>query len=191
LVRNEFKKPIAERKQTLDIHDFEGSDLMIYGDSERLYQALNNVITNAIKYTPDKGTITLDGRMLPGFIEVTVSDTGIGISPDDQTLIFDKFGQLGRTDLHSSGKTKFKGGGPGLGLSITRGIIEAHGGTIWVESAGYDEVKLPGSTFHILLPTRTEPNNPVMLKFFGNSDPQKTETETSGKENSPTDNPSA
>lgn len=191
LVRNEFKKPIAERKQTLDIHDFEGSDLMIYGDSERLYQALNNVITNAIKYTPDKGTITLDGRLLPGFIEVTVSDTGIGISPDDQTLIFDKFGQLGRTDLHSSGKTKFKGGGPGLGLSITRGIIEAHGGTIWVESAGYDEVKLPGSTFHILLPTRTEPNNPVMLKFFGNSDPQKTETETSGKENSPTDNPSA
>ncbi|MEN9562743.1 MAG: hypothetical protein RIR73_987 [Chloroflexota bacterium] len=191
LVRNEFKKPIAERKQTLDIHDFEGSDLMIYGDSERLYQALNNVITNAIKYTPDHGTITLDGRLLPGFIEVTISDTGIGISPEDQTRIFDKFGQLGRTDLHSSGKTKFKGGGPGLGLSITRGIIEAHGGTIWVESTGYDEVKLPGSTFHILLPTRTEPNNPVMIKFFGTSDPQKTETETSGKENSPTDNPSA
>jgi signal transduction histidine kinase len=191
LVRNEFKKPIAERKQTLNVHDFEGSDMMIYGDSERLYQALNNVITNAIKYTPDHGTVTINGRLLPGFIEVTVSDTGIGISPEDQTLIFDKFGQLGRTDLHSSGKTKFKGGGPGLGLSITRGIIEAHGGTIWVESAGYDEEKFPGSTFHILLPTRTEPSNPVMIKFFGTSDPQIKETETSGKENSPTDNPSA
>jgi signal transduction histidine kinase len=191
LIRNEFKKPIAERKQILNVHDFEGSDLMIYGDSERLYQALSNVVMNAIKYTPDHGIITIDGRLLPGFIEVTIKDTGIGISPEDQTLIFDKFGQLGKTDLHSSGKTKFKGGGPGLGLSITRGIIEAHGGTIWVESTGYDEVKLPGSTFHILLPTRTEPNNPVMLKFFGNIDSQKSETETSGKENTPTnDTPS-
>ena len=191
LMRNEFKKPIADRRQNLVINEFEGSDMMIYGDSERLYQALNNVVTNAIKYTPDKGTITIDGRMLPGFIEVTVSDTGIGISPENQTLIFDKFGQLVRTDLHSSGKTKFKGGGPGLGLSITRGIIEAHSGTIWVESAGYDEVKLPGSTFHILLPTRTEPSNPVMIKFFGNNDKQKLETETSGKENTPTNDPSA
>ena len=69
---------------------------------------------------------------------------------------------------------------------VTRGIIEAHGGTIWVESEGYDEVKLSGSTFHILLPTRTEANNPVMLKFFGNPEQQKTETETSGKENTPT-----
>jgi len=191
LVRNEFKKPIAERKQTLNVYDFDGSDLMIYGDSERLYQALQNVVSNAIKYTPDKGIITIDGRLLPGFIEITVKDTGIGISPENQSLIFDKFGQLGRTDLHSSGKTKFKGGGPGLGLSITRGIIEAHGGTIWVESTGYDEVQLPGSIFHILLPTRTEPNNPVMLKFFGDNETKKTETESSGKETPPTDNPSA
>lgn len=191
LIRNEFKKPIAERKQTLNVIDFEGSEMMIYGDSERLYQALHNVITNAIKYTPDKGTITIDGRLLPGFVEITIKDTGIGISPEEQTLIFDKFGQLGRADLHSSGKIKFKGGGPGLGLSITRGIIETHGGTIWVESAGYDEVKLPGSIFHILLPIRTEPTNPVMLKFFGNNEPQQTETETSGKENTPTnDSPS-
>ena len=191
LVRNEFKKPIAERRQTLNVYDFNGSELMIYGDSERLYQALQNVVSNAIKYTPDKGIITIDGRLLPGFIEITVKDTGIGISPEDQSLIFDKFGQLGRTDLHSSGKTKFKGGGPGLGLSITRGIIEAHGGTIWVESTGYDEVKLPGSIFHVLLPTRTEPSNPVMLKFFGNNETKKTETESSGKENPSTDNPSA
>jgi len=191
LIRNEFKKTIAERRQTLSVHDFEGSDLMIYGDSERLYQALSNVVMNAVKYTPDKGSITINGRLLPGFIEVTVKDTGIGISPEDQALIFDKFGQLGRTDLHSSGKTKFKGGGPGLGLSITRGIIEAHGGTIWVESGGYDEVKLPGSTFHILLPTRTEPTNPVMVKFFGNIETQKSETETSGKENPPTNDPSS
>ncbi|NJN80491.1 MAG: hypothetical protein HC797_08465, partial [Anaerolineales bacterium] len=142
--------------------------MMIYGDAERLQQALDNVLANAIKFTPDNGNITIDGRLLPGFVEITFTDTGIGISTENQGLIFDKFGQLGRTDLHSSGKTKFKGGGPGLGLSISKGIIEAHGGTIWVESEGYDEVKLPGSTFHILLPTRTEPTDPIMTKFFGN-----------------------
>jgi len=190
LASNEFKKAITERKQTLVIEEFEGSDLMIYGDSERLYQALSNVVANAIKYTPDNGQITVGGRLLPGFIEITVKDTGIGISTEDQAFIFDKFGQLGKEDLHSSGKVKFKGGGPGLGLSITRGIIEAHGGTIWVESAGHDEVKLPGSTFHILLPTRTEPTNPVLVKFFGSLE-QQIETELRGKENPPTDNPSA
>jgi len=193
LIQNEFKRTLEERKQTLEIVPFEGNDLMIYGDVERLYQAVNNVVANAIKYTPDNGTITINGRLLPGFVEVTVKDTGIGISPENQSLIFDKFGQLGRADLHSSGKTKFKGGGPGLGLSITRGILEAHGGTIWVESEGYDEAKLPGSTFHILLPTRTEPTDPVMTKFFGQFEQpaEPKETEPSGKENPPTHHPAA
>ncbi len=193
LLSNELKKAVASRKQTLVINQFEGSDLMIYGDSERLYQALNNVAANAIKYTPDGGTITINGRLLPGFIEITVTDTGIGISLKHQATIFEKFGQLGRTDLHSSGKTKFKGGGAGLGLPITRGIIEAHGGTIWVESEGYDEVKLKGSTFHILFPTRTEATDPLITKFFGHFEQQKQklETENSGKENPPTNNPSA
>lgn len=169
LLQHEFRKAIEERKQTLTVKEFEGSNLMIYGDSGRLHQAFYNILANAVKFTPDNGAITIDGRLLPGFVEITFTDTGIGISPENQGLIFDKFGQLGRTDLHSSGKTKFKGGGPGLGLSISKGIIEAHGGAIWVESEGYDEVKLPGSTFHVLLPTRTEPSDPVMLKFFGDN----------------------
>ncbi|MBL8051207.1 MAG: HAMP domain-containing histidine kinase [Anaerolineales bacterium] len=174
LLENEFRKTTTDRKQTLILKEFEGNNLMIYGDSGRLHQALYNILANAIKFTPDNGTITIDGRLLPGFVEITFTDTGIGISTENQGLIFDKFGQLGRTDLHSSGKTKFKGGGPGLGLSISKGIIEAHGGTIWVESEGYDEVKLPGSTFHVLLPTRTEPTDPIMLKFFGNNDTSTT-----------------
>jgi signal transduction histidine kinase len=193
LLENDLKKPVASRNQTLIINQFEGSDFMIYGDAERLYQALNNVAANAVKYTPDGGTITINGRLLPGFIEVTVTDTGIGISAENQSAIFQKFSQLGKTELHSSGKTKFKGDGPGLGLPITRGIIEAHGGTIWVESEGYDEVKLRGSTFHILFPTRTEATDPLITKFFGQFEQtkQKLEMDNSGKENPPINNPSA
>lgn len=158
---------MRERRLNLEIKKFPGSQEWLYADPERLYQAFQNVLTNAIKYTPDGGSIVVNGRSLPGFVEVTISDSGIGISPEDQATIFEKFGQLGRADLHSSSKVKFKGGGPGLGLSITRGIIEAHGGTIWVESEGADEVKCPGSTFHILLPVRTESSDPRLSKLFG------------------------
>jgi signal transduction histidine kinase len=162
----EVEETIQVRRLTINRKDFEGNKQWIYVDSIRMQQALRNVLNNAIKYTPDGGTITIDGRTLPGFIEVTVTDTGIGISPDNQAAIFEKFGQLGRVELHSSGKTKFKGGGPGLGLPIARGIIEAHGGTIWVESPGYDEKACPGSTFHILIPSRTESPDPKMTQLF-------------------------
>ena len=82
------------------------------------------------------------------------------------TKIFEKFGQLGNVQLHSSGKTKFKGGGPGLGLPITKGLIEAHGGAIWVESDGYDELNYPGATFHVLLPILNEPPDKKIAKLF-------------------------
>ena len=162
----EIEETVRSRKLMVDVKDFVGNKQWIYLDAPRTMQALRNVINNAIKYTPDGGTITIDGRSLPGFIELTVADTGIGISPEYQGLIFEKFGQLGRVDLHSSGKTKFKGGGPGLGLPIARGILEAHGGSIWVESPGYDEKKNPGSTFHILIPARTQSSDPRMAKLF-------------------------
>ena len=167
LLQKNLRDSMHDRRQTLDIKKFPGSQEWLYADPERLYQAFNNLLTNAVKYTPDGGSIVVDGRTLPGFVEVTVADTGIGISPEDQAVIFEKFGQLGRADLHSSSKVKFKGGGPGLGLSITRGIIEAHGGTIWVESEGCDENNCPGSTFHVLLPSRTESSDPRLSKLFG------------------------
>ena len=92
-----------------------------------------------------------DGRLGEG-IEVTVSDTGIGIDPEHHELIFEKFYQTGQAALHSSGKTKFKGGGPGLGLFIAKAAVQAHGGKIWVESEGYDEGRCPGSRFYLRLP---------------------------------------
>jgi len=162
----EAEETVKHRRLTMDIRSFNGSKQWIYVDHTRLMQAIRNVINNAIKFTPDGGTITIDGRTLSGFIEVIITDTGIGISQDDQAIIFEKFGQLGRVDLHYSGKTKFKGGGPGLGLPIARGILEAHGGSIWVQSPGYDEKACPGSTFHILIPARAESPDSDMTRIF-------------------------
>lgn len=130
-------------------------------DKEMLKTVFTNLILNAIKYTPDGGSIHINGRFwtnapaddLPDqAIEITITDTGIGIAKDVQELIFGKMYQTGTAALHSSGKTKFKGGGSGLGLAIARGIITAHNGRIWAESDGYDEETLPGSTFHVVLP---------------------------------------
>ncbi len=166
IVRQEIDKTIAERSLNLTIEEFPGHDEMTFGDPERLYQAIWNVLSNAVKYTPDGGAITVSGRRLPGFVEMAVQDSGIGISPQDQLNIFEKFGQLGDVSLHSSGKTKYKGSGPGLGLPIAKGIIEAHGGAIWVESEGYDEVACPGSTFHILLPIRKESPDDKVNQLF-------------------------
>ncbi len=173
VLANDLSISLQARKQKLYIRRFPGSRTWIYADSERLYQAFRNLLTNAIKFTPDKGKITVSGRTLPGFIEVTIADTGIGIAPENQTTIFEKFGQLGQPNLHSSGKTKFKGGGPGLGLPIARGIVEAHGGTIWAESPGYDEKRCPGSTFHILLPIRKDAADPKLEKLFPSESPSQ------------------
>jgi signal transduction histidine kinase len=166
VVESEVSDITRERRLSLTIHSFPGSSEMTYGDGERLLQAFRNLVTNAIKYTPDGGKIDVDGRLLPGFVEVVISDNGIGIDPEDHIRIFEKFGRLGNVALHSSSKTRFKGGGPGLGLPITKGIIEAHGGAIWVESDGYDEDKCPGSIFHVLLPMRKECPDDKLAKLF-------------------------
>lgn len=178
IAKNELTKYVQERSQKLIIKTFDGINQMTYADPERLYQALRNLLTNAIKFTPDGGQITIDGRKLPGFIEITVHDTGIGIDSANQEKIFEKFGRLGSIQLHSSGKTKYKGGGPGLGLPITKGLIEAHGGAIWVESEGCDEIKLPGTTFHILLPIVTEPPDKKIAKLFQNLGEVQPEAQT-------------
>ncbi|MBN1887552.1 MAG: GAF domain-containing protein [Thermoflexales bacterium] len=155
-LRNEFTPSLQERR--LNLHTDNMSSLpLIKADSDMLYKVFYSVIINAIKYTPDGGTITISGHKMSDerlgeCVEIIVSDTGIGIDPEHHELIFEKFYQTGKVALHSSGRTKFKGGGPGLGLAIARGIVQAHNGRIWVESAGHDESTCPGSNFHILLP---------------------------------------
>lgn len=138
--------------------EFRGlSDLpIIRGDTQRLHQALWNVISNAMKYTPDGGQIRIEGRQIEETVHITVHDDGVGIPLEEQERIFDRFYVLEDTSLHRSSKTSFKGGGLGLGLPVTKGIVEAHGGKVWIESEGYDEEELPGSTFHILFPLTDE-----------------------------------
>jgi len=166
LLKAELLPVLQQRQQELEIKPFKGSEELLFADPGRLYQALKNVINNGIKFTPDNGRITIDGRLLPGFVEITIADTGIGIALENQDVVFEKFGQLGDVSLHSSGKTKFKGGGAGMGLPIAKGIIEAHGGSIWVESPGYDEKACPGSTFHILIPHRREPPDEKLARLL-------------------------
>lgn len=129
---------------------------ILQGDPRRLHQALSNIVSNAVKFTPDDGTITINAENLEDVVHLWIRDTGVGIPADELPLIFERFYVLEDTGHHSSSKTAFKGGGLGLGLAVAKGIIEAHNGKIWAESAGYDEIQLPGSTFHILLP-RTRP----------------------------------
>lgn len=166
ILQSEFHNVLRDRNLTLEIRDFPGSSEMTFADPERLLQVYRNILSNSVKYTPDGGTIIIEGRKLPGFIETTITDTGIGIAPADMSIIFETFSRLGNAALHSSGKTKFKGGGPGLGLRIARGIIESHGGAIWVESPGHDEKECPGSTFHVLLPVRQEPPDSRAARLF-------------------------
>lgn len=159
-VADNLSQHFAERRIDLNIMRFDVEE-ETYGDPEKLTKAFSKVLMNALKYTPDGGRVTVAGAFIrqdeatenmSGYIDVQVNDTGIGISAENLETIFKKFGSLADASLHSSSKTKFKGGGPGLGLPIAKGIIEAHGGRIWAESPGYNEESCPGTTFHIELP---------------------------------------
>ncbi len=157
-VHTEFTLSLPERNLTLNFDSLDNLPT-IQADPNLLFEVFYHLITNAIKYTPDGGSITVTGSALKDAelgdaVEVSVRDTGIGIDPEHQELIFEKFYQTGDIALHSSGLTKFKGGGPGLGLAIAKGVVTAHGGKIWVESDGSDEDKCPGSTFYVRLPLK-------------------------------------
>jgi signal transduction histidine kinase len=110
------------------------------GDERKIKQILLNLLSNAVKFTPVGGRIGIDARQIDGAVEISVSDTGIGIAPEDQPRIFEEFRQVGSDYAH---KTE----GTGLGLTLAKKFVELHGGKIWVES----EVG-KGSTFTFTLP---------------------------------------
>lgn len=113
--------------------------LVLEADGERLDQVFSNLVSNALRYSPDGGDIHLRAREEEGWTHVQVRDQGLGIPGDRLESIFERFGRAHGVSY----------GGLGLGLSIARGIVERHGGRIWAESSGRGG---EGSTFHILLP---------------------------------------
>jgi signal transduction histidine kinase len=111
----------------------------IRGDERKIKQVLLNLLSNAIKFTPDGGRIDVQARAVDGSVEVSVSDTGVGIAPEDQEAIFEEFRQVGTAEK--------KVEGTGLGLALSRKFIELHGGRIWVRSQ-----LGAGSTFTFTIP---------------------------------------
>jgi GAF domain-containing protein len=115
------------------------------GDERKIKQILLNLLSNAVKFTPEGGRIGISARQTDGAVEISVSDTGIGIAPEDQGKIFEEFRQVGGDYAH-------KKEGTGLGLTLAKKFVELHGGKIWVES----EVG-KGSTFTFALPINPHP----------------------------------
>ncbi len=125
-----------------------------YGDKMRMHQVFTNLFSNAIKYSPDNSNVLVTIRIESeeGGFRIAVKDRGVGIDKQEQQNIFDPFYEVGKATRHSSDAGRFMGGGTGLGLSIVRGIVERHGGRIWVESEGMNTSTFPGSVFYITLP---------------------------------------
>src|SRR6202022_1581929 len=111
-------------------------------DERKVKQGLLNLLSNAIKFTPEGGRIEVRAASTDRMVEVSVTDSGVGIAPEDQEAVFEEFRQVGATDK--------KAEGTGLGLALSRKFIELHGGKIWVNSELGS-----GSTFTFTLPVRT------------------------------------
>jgi signal transduction histidine kinase len=142
---------VRERAQTHGIAlSLEADDDIgeICADERKFKQILLNLLSNAVKFTSDGGSVALRARLVVKGIEVAVQDTGVGISAEDQLVVFDEFKQVGR---HYTNKHE----GTGLGLSLTRRFVELHGGTLSLHSEPG-----VGSTFTFTLPAHAEPAEP-------------------------------
>jgi signal transduction histidine kinase len=134
---------IEQKHHTLVVHIPQDIPLVL-GDEERLGQVFSNLLDNAIKYTPEKGTITISVGAGEKFVEVSVADTGIGIPLQDLPRIFERFYRVDKARSRELG-------GTGLGLSIVKHLVEGHGGTVSAESQG------KGSRFLVRLSIATSP----------------------------------
>lgn len=172
----EFRPQFEQRQIAFCCSEVPEPPTPLLGDPFHLGQTFRRLLENAIKFTPAGGSIAIDGMLrsaaeiqqaeaqlrpfcspffakLPQvpLLQVSVRDNGIGIAPEEQVRIFDKFYEIGDINSHSTSRSGFGGKGVGLGLTLVKGMIEAHGGMVWVESGGIEHPDC-GSAFHILLP---------------------------------------
>jgi signal transduction histidine kinase len=121
----------------------------IRGDQRKVKQVLLNLLSNAVKFTPEGGRIDVRAALANGTAEISVTDTGVGIAPEDHDAVFEEFRQVGAADK--------KAEGTGLGLALCRKFVELHGGRVWVKSQLGE-----GSTFTFTLPTLTPAGAPPL-----------------------------
>lgn len=126
----------------------------IQADGEQIQAAITHLLENAIKYTPDGRYIYILGRPVSNGIELIIRDTGVGIPVEARERIFEPFYVLDPGVHYPVIQDDLQGNGLGLGLAVARGIIQAHNGRVWAESEGCDLTRLPGSTFHVMLPLK-------------------------------------
>ena len=139
LVRERATRHGITLSQTVDEHVGD-----IVADERKVKQILLNLLSNAVKFTPEGGRVSLTATAINGVMTIAVSDTGVGIAPEDQAAIFEEFRQVGREDAR-------KQEGTGLGLTLAKKFVELHGGRIWVQSHVGQ-----GSTFSFTLPSRLD-----------------------------------
>ena len=136
----ESLRPNVQNKQMTVISEVNDSLPNVMGDKSRLRQVLMNLIGNAVKYTPPEGWIKVSAEPRGNMLRLTIQDNGLGISPEDQIHIFDRFYRVRRPETDSIE-------GTGLGLAIVKSLVEAHNGQIGLESRLGE-----GSTFYLTLP---------------------------------------
>jgi two-component system, OmpR family, phosphate regulon sensor histidine kinase PhoR len=137
-----MSEPLAAKRQVTIYVDVPSKLGLVMGDGGRLSQVMDNLLTNAIKYNREGGQVWVNARNEQNLVRVSISDSGIGISPEDLPFVFDRF-------FRSASGVRLKVEGSGLGLAIAKAIVEKHEGRIWVES----EVD-KGSIINFTIPRR-------------------------------------
>jgi len=179
-MQEQFRPQLERRGQKVRLSGL--SELPFFeGDRDYLERVFSELLLNAMRFSPQGGEIEVAGRVVLGeelrkrrqtlerfnagflkrcgdrcYLEVAVRDRGIGVPPEEQQRIFDIFYEVGEIRHHSSGSGRFQGKGAGLGLAMVKGMVEAHGGMVWVESG-------EGSSFFVVLPLEQEASQPALF----------------------------
>jgi len=179
-LKDQLQPQLSQRGQTLRLTELDALPFF-EGDWKYLERVFGELLLNAMRFTPDGGEIEVTGRVVDSdglrerrgtlerfnseflgrcgdrcYLEVEVRDNGIGIPAEEQQGIFEIFYEVGEIRHHSSGRSRFQGKGAGLGLAIVKGMVEAHGGMVWVESGA-------GSSFFLVLPLEQEAIQPALF----------------------------